>query len=70
MVYSGRIERGADAYRAWKMLADAKRQDPKRFDYVTLEERLKQFHVVAFGETMYEHANRVAQNLGQRGLGD
>ena len=52
------------------MLAQAKRQDPKRFDYVSLEERLRQLHVVEFGETLFEHANRIATNLKSHGLDD
>jgi hypothetical protein len=70
VVYSGGIQRGDDVYPAWKMLEQAKKQDPLRFDYVTLEERLRQFHIVQFGETLYEHANRVATNLKQKGLDD
>lgn len=70
VVYSGGIRRGDDVYPAWRMLEQAKAQDPLRFDYITLEERLRQFHVVQFGETLYEHANRVASNLKLRGLDD
>ena len=70
VVYSGGIERGSEAYRAWQILAQAKRQDPKRFDYVSLEERLRQLHVVEFGETLFEHANRIATNLKSHGLDD
>jgi hypothetical protein len=70
VVYSGGISRGAEVYRAWQLLAQAKAQDPARFDYVTLEERLRQFHVVGFGETLFEYSNRVAQSLKSRGLDD
>ena len=70
VVYSGGIERGSEAYRAWQILAQAKRQDPKRFDYVSLEERLRQLHVMEFGETLFEHANRIATNVRNRGLDD
>jgi hypothetical protein len=77
VVYSGGTHRPnaenpkiMDYYAAWKLLAQAKRQDPQRFDYVTLEERLKQFHVVQFGETLFEYANRVTESLKRRGLGD
>jgi hypothetical protein len=52
---------------AWQALAQAKAQDPQRFDYVTLEERLRQFHVVEFGESLFEHANRVARSLNLLG---
>lgn len=77
VVYSGGSHRqnqnnpaAEDYFAAWKQLAQAKAQDPQRFDYVTLEERLRQFHVVEFGETMFEHANRITDNLKKRGLGD
>jgi hypothetical protein len=52
------------------MLAKAKLQDPGRFDYVTMGERLRQFHVVQFGETLFEHVNRIAASLEERGLAD
>jgi hypothetical protein len=70
VVYSGGIERASEVFPAWKMLAEAKLQDPRRFDYVTLEDRLRQFHVVQFGETLFEYANRTAASLQQRGLPD
>ena len=70
VVYSGGIERGQDAFRAWKQLAEAKAQDPKKFDYVTLEQRLRTLHVVEFGETLFEHANRISSHLDARGLQD
>lgn len=70
VVYSGAIRRGSDVFHAWRMLEQAKMQDPIRFDYVTLEERLKQFHVVSFGETLFEYTNRVSRGLDARGLGD
>jgi len=53
---------------AWRLLAQAKKQDPARFDYVTLEERLRQFHIVEFGESLFDHANRVADSLKRRHL--
>ena len=55
---------------AWRMLAHEKARDPVRFDYVTLEERLRQFHVVEFGESLFDHANRLAKSLKDRGLAD
>lgn len=70
VVYSGGIERGADVFGAWEMLAKAKLQDPRRFDYVTLGERLRQFHVVQFGESLFEHVSRIAASLEGRGLAD
>ena len=76
VVYSGGTHRPnannpelTDYFAAWEQLAKAKKQDPHRFDYVTVEERLRQFHVVEFGETLYEHANRVTDSLKHRGLG-
>lgn len=48
---------------AWECLAIARRQDPVRFDYVTLEDRLRQFHVAEFGESLFDHALRVAKHL-------
>jgi hypothetical protein len=70
VVYSGGIERAGEVFRAWEMLAKAKLQDPRRFDYMTLEERLRQFHVVQFGETLFEYATRTAASLQRRGLPD
>ena len=70
VVYSGGINNSAGVHQAWRMLAQAKAQDPQRFDYVTVEERLRQFHVVEFGETLLDHANRVADSLKRRNLDD
>lgn len=76
IVYSGGMldpiptEVDREVHAAWRMLAHAKAQDPVRFDYVTLEERLRQFHVIEFGESLFDHANRVAQSLKERGLAD
>ena len=70
VVYSGGMaEIGTpDVHAAWRLLARAKQHDPVRFDYVTLEERLRQFHVVEFGESLFDHANRVADSLKGRKL--
>jgi hypothetical protein len=68
VVYSGNVESVNGVFAAWRLLAQAKAQDPKRFDYVTLEERLRQFHVAQFGETLYEHAFRVSADLEKRQL--
>ena len=70
VVYSGGMAGSDGIHAAWRLLAQAKAQDPKRFDYVTLEERLRQFHVVEFGESLFDHANRVAAALKLRGLDD
>jgi hypothetical protein len=70
VVYSGAINNSDGVHAAWRMLAQAKAEDPKRFDYVTVEERLRQFHAVEFGETLLEHANRVAHSLKRRNLDD
>lgn len=70
VVYSGAMEGDQERLAAWKALALAKAQDPQRFDYITLEERLRQFHVVEFGESLFEHANRVARSLNLLGRPD
>lgn len=70
VVYSGGMSGSAGPHAAWRLLQQAKLQDPMRFDYVTLEERLRQFHVVAFGESLFDHANRVAALLTHQGLPD
>jgi len=72
VVYSGGMldPVSNEVHDAWRMLAYEKARDPVRFDYVTLEERLRQFHVVEFGESLFDHANRVAQSLKDRGLAD
>jgi hypothetical protein len=67
VVYSGAFERGSDMFRAWRMLAQAKAADPVKYDYVTLEERLRMFHVVDFGESLFDHANRLTAELEVRG---
>jgi hypothetical protein len=68
VVYSGGHDTSSGLFAAWKLLAQAKQQDPLRFDYVTLEERLRQFHVVEFGESLFDHALRVSASLEKRGL--
>lgn len=68
VVYSGDIQNVRGVFAAWRLLAQAKQQDPVRFDYVTLEERLRTLHVVEFGETLFEHANRVSDLLKRKGL--
>jgi len=70
VVYSGGHQTPHGMHAAWRQLAQAKQQDPRRFDYVTLEERLRQFHVVAFGESLLDHANRVSEDLIRRGFAD
>ena len=70
VVYSGGIPGPAGVQAAWRLLQQAKAQDPRRFDYVTVEERLRQFHVVEFGESLFDHANRVADSLKAQGLPD
>lgn len=67
VVYSGAISGEHDVLAAWKALAQAKAADPVRFDYVTLEERLRQFHVTEFGESLFDHALRVARSLNLLG---
>ena len=69
VVYSGAIERGSDVFRAWKLLAQAKAADPAKYDYITLEERLRLFHAVEFGESLLEHARRLTTELESRGRG-
>ena len=59
----------AQYHAAWRLLAQAKASDPKQFDYVTLEERLRQFHVVQLGESLFDHANRLSAALERRGVG-
>jgi hypothetical protein len=68
VVYSGSVETVQGVFAAWRMLAQAKAQDPKRFDYVTLEERLRAFHAVELGETLFEHANRLSDTLRHGGF--
>lgn len=70
VVYSGSMAGPDGVHAAWKLLARAKQQDPSRFDYVTLEERLRQFHVVSFGESLFDHANRLSDSLKRQGLPD
>jgi len=70
VVYSGGIDSVRGVFAAWKLLAQAKAGDPKQFDYVTLEERLRQFHATEFGETLFEHANRVSQALEKKMIPD
>src|SRR3954470_21222541 len=68
VVYGG-DQTGTDGvHAAWRLLAQARAQDPRRFDYVTLEDRLRQFHVVQFGESIFDHANRVSASLKRRNL--
>jgi hypothetical protein len=55
---------------AWRLLAQAKAQDPVRFDYVTLEERLRLLHVAPSGESLLDHANRISAALKSRALAD
>jgi hypothetical protein len=70
VLYSGGHSTPQGMHAAWRQLAQGKQQYPLRFDYVTLEERLRQFHVVAFGESLFDHANRVSDDLTRRGLAD
>jgi hypothetical protein len=55
---------------AWRLLAQAKAQDPVRFDYVTLEERLRLLRITPSGESLLDHANRIAAALKARNLPD
>ena len=74
VVYSGGMASNEGVHAAWRMLAQAKAQakaqDPVRIVYVSVEERLRQFHIVEFGESLFDHANRVSQSLKQRKLDD
>lgn len=70
VVYSGGLPGPGGPQAAWRLLALAKRGDPQRFDYITLEERLRQFHVVEFGESLFDHANRLSDALQRKGLPD
>ena len=70
IVYSGNVSHVNDVFQAWKLLQQAKAQDPVRFDYITLEERLRAFHVVDFGESLFEHANRISEELTKKNLAD
>jgi hypothetical protein len=70
VVYSGEQTGSDGVHAAWRLLAQAKTQDPRRFDYVTVEERLRQFHVVQFGESIFDHAIRVSASLKRRNLDD
>jgi hypothetical protein len=70
VVYSGGVETPDGLHAGWRLLAQAKAKEPKRFDYVTVEERLRQFHAVELGESLFEHANRVSDSLKRRGLED
>jgi hypothetical protein len=67
VVYSGGVESVDGVFQAWRLLAQAKAQDPQRFDYITLEERLRDFHAMELGETLFEHANRVSDLLHKKG---
>src|SRR5262249_7870953 len=68
VVYSGTVETVEGVFAAWRLLAQAKAQDPRQYDYVTLEARLRQFHVTEFGETIFEHANRISESLKRKNL--
>ncbi|NND58924.1 MAG: hypothetical protein HKN49_01505 [Gammaproteobacteria bacterium] len=70
IVYSGDMTSPAGVSAAWRLLEQAKKQDPQRFDYVTLEERLRTLHVPRFGETIFEHAMRIARQLASEGVPD
>ena len=70
VVYSGGAQTTSGFHAGWRLLAHAKAKEPQRFDYVTVEERLRQFHVVELGESLFEHANRVSDSLKGRGLED
>jgi hypothetical protein len=67
VVYSGKVQDGDALTDAWQLLARRKAQDPHTNDYVTLEERLRQFHAVEFGESLFDHARRVARSLNLMG---
>ena len=67
LVSSGAIHREQDIFKAWWMLAQEKARDPRRFDYVTLEERLKSLFVVQWGQTLYERAQEIAAILNEAG---
>ena len=41
VVYCGEVANAGQVYAAWKMLKDAKAQDPVRFDYIIVEDRLQ-----------------------------
>lgn len=70
VVYSGGAETPGGVLAGWRLLAQAQAKEPQRFDYVTLEQRLRQFHAVEFGESLFEHANRVSDCLKGRGMED
>jgi len=70
VVYSGGMPTADGLHAAWRLLAQAKAAEPARFDYVTLEERLRQFHAVEMGESLYDHANRLSDVLKGRGKED
>jgi hypothetical protein len=67
VVYSGKVQDGEELIGAWQLLARRKAQDPRANNYVTLEERLRQFHAVEFGESLFDHARRVARSLNLLG---
>ena len=76
VVYSGGMFDPTDReveptlHQAWRLLAQAKAQDPLRFDYVTLEERLRRLRFIPSGESLLDHAGRIAATLKARHLPD
>jgi len=44
VVYSGGVHAPDGIHAGWRLLAQAKAKEPRRFDDVTLEERLRRFH--------------------------
>jgi hypothetical protein len=67
VVYSGGFDGLQPRLEAWRAIDQARKREPQRFDVVTLEERLGEIHVPAFGATLYDHALKVSRDLGARG---
>ena len=70
VVYCGEMLNAGQVHAAWRLLKQAKAQDPVRFDYVTVEERLQSLFVVEFGRTLYEEAGQLSDALNAKGLAD
>lgn len=70
IVYSGGVSTLNGLTRAWQLLTRLKSENPAKYDYVTVEERLRTINVTSFGGTLYDFASNVAQSLQKDGVSD
>jgi len=64
IVYCGNeVGPDGESIAVWQHLDLLKRQDPQKHDYVTVTDRLRNFHVTAFGESLWDHANWVSKDI-------